>query len=63
MIPFMEKTWLLWWMFAVVVIVRWFHALQTTQELKRGDEPGSTPQHAHANSVEFSSPKTESLLV
>jgi hypothetical protein len=22
---FIEKTWYLWWMFAVIVIVRWFH--------------------------------------
>jgi hypothetical protein len=22
---FIEKTWFLWWMFAVVLILRWFH--------------------------------------
>jgi hypothetical protein len=27
MIPFLEKTWPLWWMFAAVVILRWFHVL------------------------------------
>ena len=27
MIHFIEKTWFLWWMLAIVVAVRWFHAL------------------------------------
>jgi hypothetical protein len=27
MISFFEKTWLLWWMFAVVAILRWHHVL------------------------------------
>jgi hypothetical protein len=27
MILFLEKTWPLWWMFAIVVILRWFHVL------------------------------------
>jgi hypothetical protein len=27
MIPLFDKTWLLWWLFAVVVILRWFHVL------------------------------------
>ena len=27
MIPFFDKTWLLWWLFAVIVILRWFHVL------------------------------------
>jgi hypothetical protein len=27
MILFLEKTWPLWWMFAVVLILRWFHVL------------------------------------
>lgn len=27
MLPLLDKTWLLWWMFAVVVILRWFHVL------------------------------------
>jgi hypothetical protein len=26
-ILFIEKTWLLWWMLAMVVAVRWFHLL------------------------------------
>jgi len=25
MISFFEKTWFLWWMFAVLIILRWFH--------------------------------------
>ena len=27
MLALFEKTWVLWWMLAVVVIVRWFHVL------------------------------------
>jgi hypothetical protein len=26
-IPFIEKTWPLWWVFALFVIVRWFHVV------------------------------------
>ena len=29
MIPFLEKTWFLWWMLADVVVLCWFHALST----------------------------------
>ena len=25
MIPFIEKTWVLWWIVAVVIILRWSH--------------------------------------
>lgn len=25
MIPFIEKTWFLWWILSILVIVRWFH--------------------------------------
>jgi hypothetical protein len=62
MITFMEKTWFLWWMFAVVVVVRWFHVLQTTTRLEKFDAPASPPQ-ACSNSGEFSSPNARSLFV
>lgn len=32
MIPFIEKTWFLWWVVAVSIILRWFHLLSTTAE-------------------------------
>lgn len=25
MIPFIEKTWFLWWLVATLIILRWFH--------------------------------------
>ena len=27
MILFLEKTWFLWWIFAVAAILRWFHGI------------------------------------
>jgi hypothetical protein len=62
MIPFMEKTWFLWWMLAIVVIVRWFHLLQATDTLE-SDASASAPQQACSNSGEFSSPNARSLWV
>jgi hypothetical protein len=29
MIPFIERTWFLWWLVAVMVILRWFHLFST----------------------------------
>jgi hypothetical protein len=26
-ISFIAKTWFLWWMFAIVIVLRWFHLL------------------------------------
>jgi hypothetical protein len=42
MISFMEnsfirETWFLWWMLAVVAIVRWLHVLQTPAAWERFD--------------------------
>jgi hypothetical protein len=28
-IPFIEKTWFLWWIVATLVILRWFHLLSS----------------------------------
>lgn len=39
MILFMTKTWFLWWIFAVVVIVRWFHVLSTDAAIEPLDKP------------------------
>jgi hypothetical protein len=33
MVPFLENTWLLWWLIAIVVIIRWFHlSVQVSEE-------------------------------
>ena len=33
MILFLEKTWFLWWIFAVAAILRWFHGIAAGPEL------------------------------
>ncbi len=32
MIHFFESTWFLWWIFAVVVIIRWFHVVAVVNQ-------------------------------
>jgi len=32
MIHFFESTWCLWWIFAVVVIIRWFHVVSVVNQ-------------------------------
>jgi len=36
-ILFMEKTWLFWWMFAALVLARWFHVLCVRGKVKHSD--------------------------
>jgi hypothetical protein len=36
---FIEKTWLLWWMFAVVLILRWFHVSSTDADAGEESRP------------------------
>jgi hypothetical protein len=31
-IPFIEKTWFLWWIFAALVILRWFYLFSLDSE-------------------------------
>jgi hypothetical protein len=47
MIAFLEKTWLLWWMFAVVVIVRWFHVLSADPGWDALDSPHDDQGESH----------------
>jgi hypothetical protein len=33
MIPFLQNTWVLWWLAAIVLIIRWFHlAMQAPED-------------------------------
>jgi hypothetical protein len=45
-IPFMEETWFVWWIIAVVVILRWFHlsslSRTETAEMPASEEPEDT---------------------
>ncbi|HXM61314.1 MAG TPA: hypothetical protein VN950_10695 [Terriglobales bacterium] len=37
MIDFFEKTWLLWWLLAGLVILRWFHGIRVADPLEARD--------------------------
>jgi hypothetical protein len=41
MLAFFAKTWVLWWMLAVVVILRWFHVLSAAAP----QDPSESPEH------------------
>jgi hypothetical protein len=34
MAEFFEKTWLFWWLFCIVVILRWFYLVSSTEEVE-----------------------------
>lgn len=37
MILFMEKTWLIWWMLAAFLVLRWFHVLCVCGKVEHSD--------------------------
>jgi hypothetical protein len=38
MISFLENTWLLWWLLAIVIIIRWFHySVQISEDFNDSD--------------------------
>jgi hypothetical protein len=41
---FIEKTWYLWWMFAVVLILRWFHVSAVNIDVEEENRPIATSQ-------------------
>jgi hypothetical protein len=46
-IPFLEKTWFLWWILATLAILRWFHVFSSRTddsaiEVPASEEQGST---------------------
>ena len=42
MIPFLENTWIFWWLAAIVLIIRWFHlAVQAPED---SDDPVSASE-------------------
>jgi hypothetical protein len=46
-IPFIEKTWFLWWMLAVVVILRWFYVLSAPAKVNAIDTLASEEERAY----------------
>lgn len=49
MIPFFEKTWFLWWIFAVVVILRWFHTQSADGAFEEAAETDEMEKSVHAS--------------
>jgi hypothetical protein len=39
MITFFQKTWVLWWVLASLVVVRWFHGIPTVDPREVCDSP------------------------
>jgi hypothetical protein len=54
-IAFFGKTWLLWWMFAVVVILRWFHGLSAEPQTDNSDSSSTEHDRSSAVSGELAS--------
>jgi hypothetical protein len=49
-IPFIERTWFLWWILAILVILRWFHLFSSGTEdsasevfLSKDGQAGTAP--------------------
>jgi hypothetical protein len=38
MLSFIENTWLIWWLLAIVVIIRWFHGAVEISDLGSDSE-------------------------
>jgi hypothetical protein len=62
-IAFMAKTWFLWWMFAIVVILRWFHALPLNTQSDALDEPRSLRERGIHDAGDFTARNAGSLLL
>jgi hypothetical protein len=50
-IPFIERTWFLWWILAILVILRWFHLFSSGTEdsaievcLPKEGQAGTAPE-------------------
>ena len=53
MLQFIENTWFLWWIFALVMIFRWFHVLSASSEsdLEQTAETDPNPASASGNQL------------
>jgi hypothetical protein len=52
---FFEKTWFLWWMFAVVIILRWFHVLWAGADIDVLEEVNSYRDESRIGSEQLAS--------
>lgn len=70
MIPFISKTWFLWWTLAILIAVRWFH-LVSAKKMQSADASASEAEEQQACMVSWrilhdaqvvSLPETESAF-
>jgi hypothetical protein len=52
-IPFIEKTWFLWWFIAVIAIVRWFQLFSATTDVGLPASPPSVQEETPVRSSEW----------
>ena len=62
MIPFLEKTWFLWWMVAILLILRWFHLFASGTE-QTHDAPCASEEHTAIASDQFPRASATLLLI
>jgi hypothetical protein len=62
-IPFIEKTWFLWWIVATLFVLRWFHlfAFRTDDE-GAFEKPDSAKEKSSTGSNQISSGTASSLF-
>ena len=48
MIPFIQKTWFLWWILAALIILRWFHLFSVRMEDEAREAPDAGEEKASA---------------
>jgi hypothetical protein len=62
-IPFIEKTWFLWWIFAALVILRWFHLFSLDSEETFDASASDGEQAAAIAPVQLHSGSAKGLFV
>jgi hypothetical protein len=62
-IPFVAKTWFLWWIFAALVILRWFHLFSLDSEDTLHASASDKEQAAASASTPLRSVRTKGLFV
>ena len=51
MVEFFEKTWFIWWLFGIVVIVRWFQIVSCGPEIESAEHHGEDSVHPQFSSL------------
>lgn len=61
-IPFMEKTWFLWWILASIFLLRWFHLISPTTGDRGFEARDSSEEQAPVPSGPISSGSASHLF-